>query len=107
MINFHPPDRKLAPHEERLLDIADPSERAEEFSKLVNGHNWQKEILSSIDFDLYDSMCKKMTSISEPDGIGQFLRVKSEITKISLAVRECAMDLDGYIQDMSDVIRGK
>ena len=94
-------------HEERLLDISDLGERADEFAKLVNGHDWQKEILSSIDFDRYDSICNQMTTIPESSGIEQFLQVESEIANISLAARECAMDMNGYAEYVNDTIQGR
>ena len=94
-------------HEERLLDISDPTERANEFAQVVNSHGYEKDIISSIDFDKYDSLIRNVTSASESEGIATFLDVEEKLSSLSIAVEECAMDLDGYTQLMIDLARGK
>ena len=94
-------------HEERLLDIEDPNERAREFANIVNAHDFKKDILSSIDFAGYQQLIDDVASKSEAEGIKHFLDSESQLRKLGGAVEECAMDLDGYTQHMIDVIRGK
>ena len=94
-------------HEERLLDIADPKERAAEFHRIVNEHNFNKDIISSIPVDEYRRIARDVKFKPEADGISQFLRVQSELQPMENALLECAMDLNGYTQLMIDTIRGK
>ena len=94
-------------HEERLLDIEDPNERAKEFADIVNAHDFKKDILSSIDFARYQQLIDDVPTKSEAEGIELFLDTEKQLRKIADAVDECAMDLDGYTQHMVDVMRGK
>lgn len=94
-------------HEDHLLDIEDPRERAREFANIVNAHDFKKDILSSIDFTGYQRLIDDVLSKSEAEGINHFLDTERELRNLADAVDECAMDLDGYAQHMIDVIRGK
>lgn len=94
-------------HEERLLDIEDPTDRAKEFADIVNGYDFRKDILSSIDFARYQQLIDDVPTKSEAKGIELFLDTENQLRNVADAVDECAMDLDGYTQHMIDVIRGK
>ncbi|MEQ8854898.1 hypothetical protein [Gimesia sp.] len=93
-------------HEERLLDIEDPNERQIEFFKVLNSHDFKKDILSSIDFARYQHLIDTVQTQSEAEGIANFLVAENELRELVDAVDECATDLDGYTQFMIDVIRG-
>lgn len=84
--------------EEHLLDIADPAERATEFHLIVNAHDFQEDILASLDLDRYRRLAEEVTSQTEVAGITTFLKIEAELDNIGRAASECAMDLDGYVQ---------
>jgi hypothetical protein len=93
--------------EERLLDIANKSERAAEFHKLVHEHEYQDDVIASLQLDRYRQVADSVTTQSESAGISHFLQVEQRLEAIGRAASECASDLEGYNQHMIDLMRGK
>jgi hypothetical protein len=83
--------------EERLLDIADESERATEFHKLVNGHEFLDDVISAFQLDRYRQAAEDVTKQSESAGISQFLEIEEQLERIARAGSECTSDLQGYV----------
>jgi hypothetical protein len=48
-----------------------------------------------------------VTERTEAEGITQFLTIEEELKKVGRAARECARDLDRYIDLEIDIRRGK
>jgi hypothetical protein len=93
--------------EERLLDIADEAERDKEFHKLVGEHEFQDDVISSLDLGKYRAIAETATERTESEGVAQFLAIEEQLKKVAYAARECASDLDRHIQYLIDVKRGK
>jgi hypothetical protein len=94
-------------HEERLLDVEDEAERDKEFRKLVREHDFQGDVISSLDIGKYRAIAEAVPAGTETEGIAQFLQIEKELLKIARAARECACDLDTYIEFLIDERRGK
>ncbi|HET6324465.1 MAG TPA: hypothetical protein VFG04_07175 [Planctomycetaceae bacterium] len=93
--------------EERLLDIADPAERAAKFHEILDAHKFRPDIISSLQLDEYRQRAQRVTTQSEPIGITQFLEIEERLEAVGRAASECALDLDAYEQWMLDCSRGK
>ncbi len=93
--------------EERLLDIADEAERDREFHKLVGDHQFQPDVISSLDLDQYRVIAESVLERTEAEGISQFLEIEELLEKVGRAARECAGDLDRYIDAEIDIRRSK
>jgi hypothetical protein len=85
-------------HEERLLDIPDEQERNKEFHKLVGEHQFQPNVLSSLDLKPYREIAESVLERTEAEGITHFLAIEEELEKIGRAAKECARDLDHYVE---------
>jgi hypothetical protein len=93
--------------EEWLLDIADETERAKEFERLVNSHSFEMDIISHLRLDEYREMAESVTTQPEEEGIARFLEIEEDLEKLAWAAAECACDLDNHIQFLIDESRGK
>lgn len=93
--------------EQRLLDISDEAERDREFHKLVGDHQFQPDVISSLDLKPYRAIAATVLERSEAEGIAQFLKIEEELEKIGRAARECARDLDSYVELLIAERRGK
>jgi hypothetical protein len=93
--------------EERLLDIAGEAERDKEFRKLIGEHEYQDDVISSLNLDKYRTVAETVTERTEAEGIAQFLAIEEDLKKLARAAKECASDLDNHIQFLIDERRGK
>lgn len=94
-------------HEERLLDIADPGERAKEFHQLIKTHSIISNPLSTERIDEYREQAENLLSIPEAEGVAFFLRVDEDLEDFGNTLREMSFDLDMYISRRIDEMRGK
>jgi hypothetical protein len=94
-------------HEEGLLDIADEEARDREFHKLIGEHQFQADVISSLDLEPYREIAESVTERTEAEGVGHFLKIEEELKKVGRATRECARDLDRHIELEIDFRRGK
>jgi hypothetical protein len=93
--------------EERLLDIEDEQERDKEFHKLVGDHQFQPDVLSSLDLEPYREIAETVLERTEAEGITHFLTIEKDLKKIGRAARECGGDLDLHLEREADIRRGK
>jgi hypothetical protein len=94
-------------HEERLLDIADPKERATEFHRLLNRHTFIPDPLPRTAIDAYRKRVEELTDGNEAQGIALFLEIQEKLDVIGNCIWELTLDLDGEISDGADRALGK
>ena len=97
----------VAKDHERLLDIEDQTERTDEYHKVLNAHSFVADPIPQQMIDGFRERVDALGSSSEAEGIALFLQIEKELRIPSKALEELAFDLDGYIQQQIDIMRGK
>ncbi len=93
--------------EERLLDIADPREREKAFHELLDSRPFNPKPISRQRLSAVRREAKKMSKLGEGEAIEKFLKIEEELDPLARALKNLASDLDGHIQHLIDVARGK
>jgi len=94
-------------HEEKLLDIADEVQRATQFHQLLHNHPFDSAPVTRTQIATSRKTAETILSDKEEQGIATFLKIEDEFNAIADVLREMVWDLDGYIEERIDEIRGK
>jgi hypothetical protein len=97
----------LLPREEELLDIVDPTERRRRLQDLLHAHKPLTRELSTKYLGRQQQRVADALDRGLAEGLRTFLAVHRELQPILEALDEFSFDLDGYIQHLIDVARGK
>jgi hypothetical protein len=97
----------LLPREEELLDVADPIERARRLHDLLHAHKPVTRELSTKHLGRQQQRVADALDRDLAEGLRTFLAVHRELQPILEALAEFSLDLDGYIEHLIDVARGK
>jgi hypothetical protein len=97
----------LLPRQEELLDIADPMERTRRLLDLLHAHKPLAIELSSQYLDRQQRRVADALDKDPAEGLRTFLAVQRQIHPVVEAVAEFSLDLDGHIQNLIDIDRGK
>lgn len=97
----------LLPREEELLDIADAKERAQRLRDVLRAH---KPLTRELSPERLDRPRQRVASALDgnlAEGLRTFLAVHRELQPVLEALEEFSFDLDGHIQHLVDLARGK
>lgn len=97
----------LLPREEELLDVADPTERARRLHDLLQAHKPLTRELSTEHLHRQQQRVADALGRDLAEGLRTFLAVHRELQPILEALAEFSLDLDGHIQHLINVARGK
>lgn len=97
----------LLPREEELLDVADPTERARRLHDVLHAHKPLTREFSTNHLGRQQQRVADALDRDLAEGLRTFLTVQRELQPILEVLAELSLDLDGHIQHLIDVARGK